>query len=174
LKVQDQLLQVARDSLRTADDAHIASYSAARTEFPIGSYVLLTYPTEPPTHLHPRKRGPFEVVKFHNNDYTLRVLVSNKELTVHVTRLTPFEHDPVYTDPRLVANVDQEAFDVESILAHRGNLNRKGTLEFRVRWAGYDETSDTWEPWKNLRTNEQLHLYLRKKGLSRLLPSQFR
>jgi transposase InsO family protein len=174
LSIQDQLLTVARTSLRKADEAHIASYSAARTEFPIGSYVLLTYPTEPPTRLHPRKRGPFEVIKFNNNDYTLRDLVSNKELTVHVTRLSPFEYDPLYTDPRLVANVDKEVFDVECILAHRGNLHRKSTLEFRVRWAGYDETSDTWEPWKHVRDNEQLHLYLRKKGLNNLIPIKFR
>jgi hypothetical protein len=174
LTIQGALTKYAQDELRKADEAHIASVPAARTEFPIGSHVLLAYPNEPPTRLHPRKRGPFQVVNFHNNDYTLRDLVSNKELTVNITRLSPFLYDPLYVDPRLVALKDQEEFQIEAILAHRGNLNRKSTLEFRVRWAGYDELSDTWEPWKYLRSTEQLHKYLRGKGLSRLVPTEFR
>jgi hypothetical protein len=174
LNLQQLLLKIAEESIRKADEEHYTSFPATRTEFPIGSYVLLNYPENPPTRLHPRKRGPFEVVKFHHNDYTLRDLVSHKELTVNITRLSPFEHDPRFTNPRQVANIDQEVFDIEAILAHRGNLKRKGTLEFRVRWAGYDPTSDTWEPWKNLRDTEQLHSYLRLKGLAQMIPQKFK
>ena len=174
LSIQAELLKYAQTQLRALDEAHIASAPAKRTEFPVGSHVLLAYPNEPPTRLHPRKRGPFQVVKFHNNDYTLRDLVSNKELTVHVTRLSPFLYDSLYVDPRKVSLKDQEEFQIEAILAHRGNLNRKSTLEFLVRWDGYDELSDSWEPWGNLRSTVQLHKYLKDKGLSRLLPAEFR
>ena len=174
LQVQSQLLQIAQDNVRAADTAHYMLSPAARTEFPLGSYVLLDYPDSPPTRLHARKRGPYQVVTFNKNNYTLRDLVSHKEFNVHITRLSPFEFDPVYTDPVKVAVKEQEEYFIEAILAHRGNHNRKSTLEFLVRWLGFDESHDTWEPWKNLRTTSQLHTYLKAKGLSQLIPDQFR
>ena len=167
-------LKLATSNVQTADEAHFASALASRTEFPVGSYVLLNYPTDPPTRLHARKRGPYQIIKFHKNDYTLRDLINHKELTVNVTRLTPFVYDPLYNDPRQVAMADNQEFEIDCILAHRGNLNLKSTLEFKVRWLGYDETADTWEPWKELRKTEQLHAYLRTKGLDRLIPFEFR
>ena len=173
LKVQQELLKIAQDNIRAADNAHYALSPAARTEFPVDSYVLLDYPEDPPTRLHAKKRGPFQVVKFHENEYTLRDLVTNKERIVHITRLSPFEYDPLYTDPLQVAVKEQEEFFIEAILAHRGNTNLLSTLEFRVRWLGFDESSDTWEPWKNVRTTKQLHSYLKAKGLSRLIPKKF-
>jgi len=173
LQLQHTLQQIAEESLRRKDEAHFASFPAARTEFAIGSYVLLDYPDAPPSRLHPRKRGPFKVVRYNKNDYTLEDLISHKELTVNITRLTPFEYDPRRTDPLHAAMVDQEEFLIDHILAHRGNLNRKGTLEFLVHWAGYDSSSDSWEPWKNLRDTDQLHSYLKAKGLERLIPQKF-
>ena len=174
LQVQSQLQKIAQDNIHVADNAHYALSPAARTEFPLNSYVLLDYPDNPPTRLHSKKRGPFQVVTFNKNNYTLRDLVSQKEFSVHITRLTPFEYDPLYTDPVQVAVKEQEEYFIEAILAHRGNHNRKSTLEFLVRWLGFDDTHDTWEPWKNLRTTRQLHAYLRSKGLSQLIPEQFR
>jgi hypothetical protein len=43
-----------------------------------------------------------------------------------------------------------KGFIVESILGHRGNRNRRSTLQFNVRWSGFDESSDSWEPYKAL------------------------
>lgn len=174
LKVQSELLKLATTNVQIADEAHFASAQASRTEFPVGSYVLLNHPTDPPTRLHARKRGPYQIIKFHKNDYTIRNLINHKELTVNVTRLIPFVYDPLYTDPRHVAMADNQEFEIDCILAHRGNLNLKSTLEFKVRWLGYNETADTWEPWKELRKTEQLHVYLRSKGLDRLIPVEFR
>ena len=174
LQAQAKLLQLARDNIQAADDAHFASAPPARTEFPINSYVLLEYPDSPPSRLHAKKRGPYQVVKFNKNDYTLRDLISHKELTVNVTRLTPFVYDPVYTDPRKVAMAEQDEFDIDFVLAHRGNLNQKSTLEFKVRWLGFDESFDSWEPWSELRDTAQLHSYLKLKGLERFIPRKFK
>ena len=112
LSIQDTLLQLAKQNIETADNAHMQSTSGTFTSFPIGSYVLLDYPNAPPTRLHTKKRGPFLVVFFRDNDYTLRNLVTNKEFTVNITRLSQFNYDPQHTDPRVVANRDQTAFDV--------------------------------------------------------------
>ena len=174
LQVQSELLKLAKANIQSADDAHFASAPAARTEFPINSYVLLEYPDSPPSRLHAKKRGPYQVIKFHKNDYTLRDLISHKELTVNITRLTPFVYDPLYTDPRKVAMAEQEEFDIDFILAHRGNLNLKSTLEFKVRWLDHDESHDSWEPWSALRDTDALHAYLQLKGLERFIPKKFK
>ena len=174
LQLQTKLIQIAEQSIRDADNAHISTYSADRTEFPVNSHVLLDYPTNPPTRLHTRKRGPYKVIRFSGNDYVLLDLVSNKEQTVNITRLSPFEFDPLRTDPRQVANKDQSAFDIDQVLAHRGNLHLKRTLEFLVSWVGYDATYNSWEPWKNVRNTLQLHTYLRTKGLTSVIPKNFR
>jgi transposase InsO family protein len=174
LTLQTKLIELAESSIRAADNTHIASYSAARTEFPIDSYVLLDYPVAPPSRLHTKKRGPYKVVRFSNNDYVLLDLVSNTELTVNITRLSPFNYDPLHTDPRLVANRDQGVYDINEVLAHRGNINLKRTLEFYVSWAGYDDSHNSWEPWSNIRKTKQLHAYLRDKGFENQIPTQFR
>ena len=174
LHLQAELMRIAEQSIRDADNTHIASHSAHRTEFPVDSFVLLDYPSTPPTRLHTRKKGPFKVLRFSGNDYVLQDLVSFKEQTVNITRLSPFVYDPLHTDPRQIANKDQSAFDIEKVLTHRGNLNSKGTLEFLIKWVGFDDSHDSWEPWANVRTTKQLHAYLRDKGLTTIIPKQFR
>ena len=42
-------------------------------------------------------------------------------------------------------------------------------MKFRVRWAGYDESCDTWEPWKNVMYNDKLHEYWRAKKMKKLI-----
>ena len=34
----------------------------------------------------------------------------------------------------------------------------------------YDDSHNTWEPWKNLRLCEALHVYLRNNNMSRFIP----
>ena len=46
------------------------------------------------------------------------------------------------------------------------------SLTFEVKWTGYDEENNTWEPWKSLRDTEQLHDYLYKNGLASLVPRE--
>ena len=46
---------------------------------------------------------------------------------------------------------DRDEFYVEKILAHNGDVGRLKTLAFHVKWRGFDESFNSWEPWKNLR-----------------------
>ncbi|OQO03814.1 hypothetical protein B0A48_10455 [Cryoendolithus antarcticus] len=44
----------------------------------------------------------------------------------------------------------EDEYVVEDILKHR---NTKGTLQYRIKWLGYDDEADiTWEPLENLKT----------------------
>lgn len=44
-------------------------------------------------------------------------------------------------------DMHEDEYEVEKIVAHRG----KGkTFEYRIRWQGYDEDEDTWEPPGNI------------------------
>ena len=76
-------------------------------------------------------------------------------------------------NPKEVAMRDNEEFVVESIQEHRGDITKLTSLEFRVRWLGYDATHDTWEPWKGLRATEKLHRYLIANNLHRMVPRKF-
>jgi hypothetical protein len=38
---------------------------------------------------------------------------------------------------------------VEIVLYHIEQTNRQSTLRFKIKWLGYDETHNTFEPWAN-------------------------
>ena len=50
------------------------------------------------------------------------------------------------------------------------DVARLKTLAFHLKWKGYDESFNSWEPWKNLRETEQFHHYLIANGILRLIP----
>jgi len=62
-------------------------------------------------------------------------------------------------------------FDIESVLAHRDNRNRRSTPEFHIRWAGFEEAHDSWEPSKALLHSDKLHDYLRANHMRALIHS---
>ena len=43
-------------------------------------------------------------------------------------------------------------------------------MSFHVKWLNYDDSHNTWEPWKNLRLCDALHVYLRNNNMSRFAP----
>jgi hypothetical protein len=101
--------------------------------------------------------------------------VKRKEEDIHVKLLRPFLYDTNFIDPRDVAMKDAiSTFTVECILEHSGNMKKYGDMDFKVRWVGYDESEDLWLPWKELRDNAQLHLYLRENGMASLIPKEHR
>jgi hypothetical protein len=68
---------------------------------------------------------------------------------------------------------DQQMFAVEAIRRHRGHRARKAQMEFEVKWLGYPESDNTWEPWANLRDNRALHAYLQAQGMESLIPRKW-
>jgi hypothetical protein len=41
---------------------------------------------------------------------------------------------------------------------------------YLLRWAGYDESCDTLEPWKHVNYNYKLHEFLRAKKMAKFIP----
>ena len=179
LSAQRVLLDTAQRLQRQRDLMHMEQFNGVPTRFDIGSYVLVSYNPQnmngrPPTKFHPRLKGPYLVANFLGDKYTLRNLVTEELEDFHVTRLREFRYDDRFVDPRDIALRDVEEYYVERILAHSGNPTKLKTLQFHVKWRGFDESYNTWEPWKNLRETEKLHRYLISKGLHKLIPAKFR
>jgi transposase InsO family protein len=179
LKAQHDITGIAQRAQLLRDQQHMAESSPQRTEFAIGSYVLVNYHgtalrAGPPSKMQTYLRGPLKVLSVNVNTYTLENLISHKSELVHVTDIRPFNYDPNMTDPATVARKDiiSETL-IERILEHSGDVKKRTTLDFKVRWEGQPATNDLWLQYKELRDNEQLHTYLRANGMSNLIPEKF-
>ena len=61
---------------------------------------------------------------------------SKTDFKENIHRFNPFYFDPDKVNPQEVAAHDDEEFIVESILSHQGDLTKKASLMFKVRWLG--------------------------------------
>ena len=174
LRLQSALIDLHLKILKEGDQARMLNAPAERTEFAVGSYVLLEPVMGAKDRLHTRRLGPYRVLSFSGNTYTLEHLVNGKSFRVNIKRLVQFHFDANKVNPAKIAAHDLDEFEVEQILLHRGRFTNKRELQFKVRWAGYDESYDTWEPWNSLRDVDKLHDYLRLINLPNEIPKVHR
>jgi len=104
-------------------------------------------------------------------EYQLFNLVNNEIKTgVSVHRLKPYNHDiDMGLTPDQVAMRDQQFFEVEKVLDHKGDIKKISTLKFLTKWKGYENSDNTWQDWKDI----MLHQYLINKNLGYLIPKSF-
>lgn len=180
LQVQKDLIDIAQEKQRKRDFRHLSDHRRGKvTQYENGTFVLASYPNtglgrRPPTKLHPRLRGPYQVVNRNNDTYTVRNLLTDKLEDFHATSLHPYHRNDDFLSPQEVILRDKDEFHIEIILEHRGNTQRLSSLEFWVKWDGFDTSFNTWEPWKNIRATAQLHNYLIKQDLHKIIPREFR
>ena len=181
LEMQHHLIGLHEKLQRKHDTKHLAIPFDTLKKidyFPNGSFVLVDYDPSSvmgrrPTHkLMPFKRGPYRVVNSIGSRYTLLDLVQNKHEDVLIHRLHPFRYDQEFLDPKEIAMRDKEEYEVEKVLNHEGDIKLKGQMKFLVKWKGYDESHNSWEPWKNLRLVDKLHMYLRKHKMGKIIPKE--
>ena len=70
-----------------------------------------------------------------------------------------FNYDPSMGLPADTARRDYMEYFVEKVLNHSGDKKKPTTMSFYVKWLNYDDSHNTWEPWKNLRLCDALHVY---------------
>jgi len=106
--------------------------------------------------LAPKYIGPFTIVALAETPDTYRLNIPSAlrmHNEFHTSRLKPWFCDPDPTRmssiPPLIDDDGNEVYLVEAIVGRRVR-NRK--IEYRVRWLGYNENHDTWEPKHNLRS----------------------
>ena len=114
------------------------------------------------------------VVNGENSRYTLFDLIKNEEKGYHVSDMKPLIFYTDLVDPVDVARRDYMEFFIENVISYRGNSKRKTELKFQVKWLGYDETHNSWEPYANLSDSDQLHVSLRQNNLLRLISKKIR
>ena len=171
LTVQEEVLEAAIDNVSAADNRNLNKNTKNATFFPVNSHVLVRYNDDsPPTRLHLKWQGPFRVVSYIDSEYVIANLITQKERRVHITNLKQFLFDPAVALPADTARRDYMEFFVEKILAHAGDNKKPTSMSFHVKWLNYDESHNSWEPWKNLRLCEALHVYLKNNKMARFIP----
>jgi hypothetical protein len=87
-----------------------------------------------------------KVIDHKQGEYTLLDLTTNKEKRYHSTQMKLFLFNPLRTNPTDVSRKNYLEFFIETILQHTGDIKRLPTLQFKVKWLGYDEIYNSWEP----------------------------
>ena len=96
------------------------------------------------TRFHTKWHGPYRVISYTGSEYILANLVTHKERSVHIKNLEIFNYDvPADTSRR-----DYMEFVVEKVLNHSGDKKKPKAMSFQVKWLNYDDTHNSWEPWK--------------------------
>lgn len=113
----------------------------------------------PSRKLTPRQLGPYEVAERTTNlTYRLLLPPSMKQHPVfHVDRLSPWRGNDINGEtppPPQPTQVDDEPeYEVELILDSRKYRNQ---FQYLVKWKGYDQGHNSWEPAAHLTHSQQL------------------
>jgi hypothetical protein len=175
LRLQDEIMSKAREVLKTSDEGHMAHFPNKPTQYPPDAYVLVKYrKSSPPTRLHTYWKGPLRVISNEQSEYLLYDLITRKVKPYHVSDMKEFKYNPLKTDPLDVARKDYLEFFVQEVLDMTGDIKKVNTVRFLIKWLGFDSESNSWEPWKNVRDTEQVHVYLRANNLEKYIPKKFK
>ena len=117
-----------------------------------GTNIKTTHPT---TKLHAKRFSPFKITEVISPmTYRLQLPAQWKiHNTFHAALLHPYRMTELYRKefpkppPDLITG--QEEWEVENVLASR-HQGRWKKLQYLVRWKGFSEAHDLWEPSENL------------------------
>jgi hypothetical protein len=124
-------------------------------QYSVGDNVWLENKNLTLTHgtrkLHPRRHGPFEITKqISPVAYKLQLPISWTIHDVfHASLLRPYKETEQkganYTRPPPDIAQGESEYEVEAIINHRHH-GRKQDLQYLLKWKGYPDADNTWEP----------------------------
>ena len=88
-----------------------------------------------------------------SRQHTLLVVAEETQLQSnrHKVVENPINWYVLYTPPMVLSNkLLPKPRGPYQVIAHRGDHHRRSSMEFLVRWTGYDASSNSWEPHKAL------------------------
>ena len=173
---QSKLIELAED-IQSKYYSKMVDERQVHRSFQEGDFVLQSKTsTSLRGKLITRWVGPRLVLARRNNDkhhpvLDLQDLVTNKviEASIEDCRLLKtgwFEETTMLHDLKQLAALDKEEYEVQAIIAHRppGPIRRPGIKPsdywFKVKWAGFSNSEDSWEPYNELKTLAPLEEYL--------------
>ena len=180
--VEKQLQQIkqAREEAKEAlQKATNLTLPTCFEPYQIGDQVWLEgrnlHTTHPSSKLAPRRYSPFTITHVvSRTSYQLKLPSQWKLHDVfHATLLTPYKETTLngqsYQEPAPDLIDGQPEWEVESILKVR---RRRNQLQFLIRWKGFSEAHDSWEPAKDVHAKELVEeFYKRHPTAIRSTPS---
>jgi putative transposase len=178
-----RILEVSRDELRDAQDQQMAEANKSRSPIDpaitAGAKVFLDTKDLPVTYanVNPTRRklvhryiGPYEILRIRGNavelDLPNDMMIHD---TVNVSRLKIDRTDNSRIawrppPPPVRTSRAGTSYVVESIANHRSRSDGTG-WEYEVKWEGWDEKDNTWEPEENMaKAKETVKQYWKELG----------
>src|SRR5260370_31345915 len=126
-----------------------------------GTHLRLPYQA---TKLATKRYGPFKIIKeISPVAYQLHLPAAwNIHDVCHASLLSPYcethAHGPNYSRPPPDLIEGEEEYKVERIISHR-RTGRARTLQYLVKWIGYPEADNTWEPADQIHAPQLINTY---------------
>src|SRR6266403_575749 len=114
--------------------------------------------------LTPKRLGPFKIIQEISPVAYRLELPPNWRIhnVFHTSLLTPYHemaaHGPNFTRPPPDLIDGEEEYEVERIVAHR-QFGRSKRLQYLIKWKGYPESDNTWEPADQVHAPELIKHY---------------
>src|ERR1700755_1629527 len=121
------------------------------------------------TKLNPKRYGPFRITKVISPvAYQLALPPSwGIHDVFHASLLTPYHetdtHGPNFSRPPPVLINGEEEYQVERIISHCLQ-GRSKKLHFLIKWEGYPDSDNTWEPAQSVHAPDRIKEYLTRTG----------
>jgi hypothetical protein len=123
------------------------------------------------TKLAPKRYGPFPIIKeISPVAYQLSLPATwHIHDVFHASLLSPYHendaHGPNFSRPSPDLIDGEEEYEVERIISHRLQ-GRSKTLQYLIKWLGYPDADNTWEPAHQIHAPEMIKAYHRRTPLS--------
>ena len=164
-----QLKQACEEAKEVLQKATNVTLPTRFEPYQIGDQVWLEghnlHTTHPSSKLAPRRYGLFTITRVvSQTSYQLKLPSQWKLHDIfHATLLTPYKEMTLngqsYQEPAPDLIDGQPEWEVESILKVR---RRRNQLQFLIRWKGFSEAHDSWEPAKDVHANEWVEEFYKR------------